>query len=161
MRSIRIASIAMLVLAILGLAAVATPRAEAKDKKHPVVRGILARTHKVVVHAWKAVKKGNDGKGAFRHAWVHQKAAAAALRNDKPALAAKLSLLARAEARKAIRANKGEEPKDLATDTPEETKAAEGAAEADVKAAVEAEEKAAPSEEEILKEEPKAEEPKD
>ena len=48
-----------------------------------------------------------------------------ALRNDKPVLAAKLSLLARAEARKAIHANKGEEPKDVATDTPEETKAAE------------------------------------
>jgi hypothetical protein len=152
MRSIRTAIIAMLVLAIVGLCG--AQRAEAKGK-YPGVHNLIVRTHKVVQAAWKAVKKGHEGKAAYRKAWIHQHAAGAALRNDKPALAAKLSLLARIEARKAIHANKGEEPKDVATDTAEETKAAEGATDAEVSTAVEAEEKTAPSEEEVLKEEPK------
>ena len=124
--------------------------AVAQAKDHPVAHHALQRTHQVIVHAAHAVKKGGEGKVDLRKAAVHQRAARAALHNNKPAVAMSLTLKARAFARAAIKANKGETlTQEESTDAPEETQAAQGASEADANAAVAEADKAVPSAEQV------------
>lgn len=157
-KPVRFAAFAALVVFVLGLFSLSVPVAEAKDKPNPKARHCILKTQKILVRAHHAVKKGHEGKADFRAAWIHQRAAWKQIHKDHPAVAAKLSLLARAAARKAIQANKGELKGEEATDSADDTAAAEGASEADVTAAVTAETATAPSEEDVLKEEPKEEE---
>ncbi len=151
MRSFRTLIAAALAVAAL---AVALPHASAEGK-YPGVKKAIRRSHPVLVAAWHAAKKGGEGKGEYRSAVVHQRAAVRALIKDKPLLATKLTLVARFHARNVIRRNKQEVKPEHAEDMAEETKAAEGVTDADVQAAVQEDEKAAPTEDDLLKEEPK------
>lgn len=144
-----------LIVAALAVAALAVALPASAEGKYPGVKKVLRRTHPVLVAAWHAAKKGGEAKGEYRTAVVYQRAAVRALLKDKPVLATKLSLVSRAHARNVIRRNKQEPKAELAEDTAEETKAAEGVSDADVEAAVKEDEKAAPSEDDLLKEEPK------
>ena len=153
MRSVLRGALFVLALAVAapGLTAIMGDAvAHAQPKKHPVVRKALVRTSKVLVLAHKAAKKGGEGKALYRKALVQQLAARRALKNDKPALAAALTLRARANAREVIKANKGELPKDLAMDAAEETQAATGATDADVDAACAEVDKEVPAEDQVL-----------
>jgi hypothetical protein len=161
MRSLKIAAWASFLLVLFGFLAFQPEAALGKDKdkkgggaKNVVVVKIMKHTHKVFVHAWKAAKKGGQGKEDLRAAYIRKMASRTALKHDKHALAARLSLKARALSRKVIQANKGELSKEDSTDSAEETQEASGATDAECDAAVAAEEATAPTADQILAEEP-------
>ena len=95
--------------------------------KYQLVRKAIHLTQVLIVHAVKVVKEGGQDKADLRKAVVQQRAARWCVNHRKPVEAMYLTLKARALARKAILANKGEVPKGEETDAPWEAKKAKGA----------------------------------
>ncbi len=167
--SLKKTAIAAFLVAGLGFVTVSAPamaqhkgkgeeqKKERKEDKHEHHRKLIQRTQGVLLHAHEAVKKGGAEKEDFREAWIYQHAAWKALKNDHPNVAARLSLEARRMARKVIEANHEKVKEEHAKDEPEEQKLAEGASDADVKAAADETRKDAPSADELLKRELKHE----
>jgi hypothetical protein len=125
-------------------------------ERHPAaVRHILNKTQRLLVAAWKRCGKGGQDKDELRAAWIRQHAAWRALAAGHPAVAARLSLDARGLARNVIVANKGKIKDERDGDTPEETKAAEGADAGEVGKEVDASAKDAPGADDLLKTDPK------
>lgn len=126
--------------------------------RDPGIAKIVKKTDELLIRAHGAAKAGGEKKAEFRTAWVKQRAAREAMRHERLALSARLSLEARAVARKVIEANGQKLGPDDTKDDPAEIKAAEGASDADAEAAVKAEDPKTPSADEILASEPKPDE---
>lgn len=98
----------------------------ARKERHAIVLKAIHRTHRIIRQAAVAISKGNAEKETFRNAVVHQQAARAALRRNKPAVAMHLTLEARKLARKAIQANSANLAPEDATDDAQEMSASQG-----------------------------------
>jgi hypothetical protein len=126
-------------------------------KTAPIISKIaLAKTHKLLVAAVVAVKKGQLGKVQLRKGVVHQRAARWAYRHERLPLATFLTLKARKFARDVIKLNKEKLAKKLETDDPKEIEAAVGSSEKEAAQAVSDAEKSAPSEDDIVKDDKNA-----
>ena len=130
-------------------------------KRHVKVKSALVRTNRVLKNAKKAVKKGGQGKGLFRSAVVHQRAARKAFRRHNFRLALHLTRESRALARKAMKKNNVEPVVDKAETTEDAEADAEVVEEtldkSKVDELVKEEEKIAVPEDKILDEEIKEE----
>ena len=130
-------SLAALLLVLVSLPTSLSTPAEALNRPgmrkdhHAAVRKIIEKTRRILRRAAEAVNKGGKEKDKLRSAFVHQQGARAALRRDKPIIAAHLSLEARRMARMVSQANGGKLDRGDDTDEAAETMAAKGAVESD------------------------------